>query len=83
MNALNYNFSHKFSCSLGTEIGVDPEAKYGYWERADGSEGGGLWFEPIGTKLDLMDYDGAGVLPRRIVGALIANGYSVDTESFC
>ena len=29
------------------EIGIDTAALYGYWERKDGSEGGGLWFLPV------------------------------------
>ena len=27
-------------------VGIDRHSRYGYWERKDGSEGGGLWFEP-------------------------------------
>lgn len=27
-------------------VEIDPAALYGYWEHRDGSEGGGLWFEP-------------------------------------
>jgi hypothetical protein len=28
-------------------VGIDTAALYGYWERKDGSEGGGLWFLPL------------------------------------
>ncbi|OBQ43513.1 MAG: hypothetical protein AN484_11885 [Aphanizomenon flos-aquae WA102] len=72
----------------GTEhgqVGIDPAALYGYWERKDGSEGGGLWFDhlPPGTAgysagLDLIDYDGDFELPRSVVAALRAAGVYLD-----
>jgi hypothetical protein len=27
-------------------VKIDPQALYGYWERRNGMEGGGLWFAP-------------------------------------
>jgi hypothetical protein len=27
-------------------VQIDPVARYGYWEHRDGTEGGGLWFQP-------------------------------------
>lgn len=70
-------------------VGIDTAALYGYWERKDGSEGGGLWFsrELIGGRLDqkgpleLIDYDGAFELPRSVVAALRAAGVVLD-ETF-
>ena len=70
-------------------VGIDTAALYGYWERKDGSEGGGLWFcrELIGSRLDqlgpleLIDFDGASELPRSVVAALRAAGYVLD-ETF-
>ena len=52
------------------EIGIDPAACYGYWERRDGSEGGGLWFEQTENGLILVDYDGAFDLPSSVVNAM-------------
>lgn len=71
------------------EVGIDSAALYGYWERKDGSEGGGLWFsrELIGGRLDqkgpleLMDFDGAFELPKSVVSALISAGVVLD-ETF-
>lgn len=63
-------------------VGIDSHSLYGYWERKDGSEGGGLWFERIeGGALELVDYDGLACLPRSVVAALRAAGYVLD-ESF-
>lgn len=87
----SYNFNtiiHPWGPEHG-EIGIDTAALYGYWERKDGSEGGGLWFsrELIGGRLDqkgpleLMDYDGAFELPRSVMSALQSAGIVLD-ESF-
>ena len=62
-------------------VEIDTAAAYGYWERRDGSEGGGLWFERCGDALELIDYDGAFELPRRVVDALRAAGVILD-ETF-
>ena len=63
-------------------VEIDPAALYGYWERRDGSEGGGLWFENTTTdQLELVDYDGAATLPRAVIEALRAAGFLLD-ESF-
>jgi len=67
-------------------VGIDPAALYGYWERKNGSEGGGLWFsqELINGRLDqkgpleLIDYDGAVELPRSVVAALREADITVD-----
>ena len=51
----------------------------GYWERRDGSEGGTLTFGWLITgRLELIDYDGAGVLPNAVVKALRAAGFVLD-----
>lgn len=70
-------------------VGIDSHSLYGYWERRDGSEGGGLWFcrELIGSRLDqpgpleLIDFDGAFELPKAVMAALRAAGVVLD-ESF-
>lgn len=68
-------------------VQIDPAARYGYWEHRDGTEGGGLWFEPQcaqptpGGTLELADYDGAFALPRKVIAALRAAGFTV-TEDF-
>ena len=82
----SYNFTmilHPWGTEHG-EVGIDPAALYGYWERKDGSEGGGLWFENHydgETKkwfIELIDYDGAGELPRSVVAALRTAGVVLD-----
>lgn len=86
-----YNFEtilHPWGTEHG-KVGIDTASLYGYWERKDGSEGGGLWFsrELIGSRLDqkgpleLMDYDGAFELPRPVISALLAAGVVLD-ETF-
>ena len=87
----SYNFDiilHPWGTEYG-KVGIDTSALYGYWERKDGSEGGGLWFsrELIGSRLDqqgpleLMDYDGAFKLPKSVISALLAAGVVLD-ETF-
>jgi hypothetical protein len=61
-------------------VGVDPATKYGYWEHKNGVEGGGLWFDEVGGKLELVDYDGySGYLPVKVVRALRGAGFTVDS----
>ena len=63
-------------------VQIDPAALYGYFERRDGSEGGGLWFaKDSADQLELIDYDGAATLPRAVVEALRAAGFILD-DSF-
>ena len=63
-------------------VQIDPAGLYGYWERKDGSEGGGLWFyKNSAAQLELIDYDGAAELPRAVVEALRAAGFMLD-DSF-
>ena len=64
-------------------VHIDPAARYGYWEHRDGTEGGGLWFAPSETSraLELIDFDGWYMLPRKVVAALRAAGYELD-ETF-
>ncbi len=61
-------------------VGVDPAAKYGYWEHKNGVEGGGRWFDEAEGKLELVDYDGySGYLPVKVVRALREAGFTVDS----
>lgn len=81
MTAYNYTTTlHPYGHGHGlTEI--DPAALYGYFERKDGSEGGGLWFERTEAGgLELADYDGVTTLPRAIIDALRANGVTVTPD---
>lgn len=60
---------------------VDTARAYGYWERRDGTEGGGLWFKAVGTdQLELTDYDGAYELPQAVAAELRAAGFIVGPE---
>lgn len=72
-----YTFDVKLTDSAGRTVAVDTASQYGYWERSDGSEGGELLFEGV----ELIDYDGAFELPRRVIEALLAAGFTVD-DSF-
>lgn len=84
-----YNFTVHLKTDKGNEVHIDPAALYGYWERSDGSEGGGLWFEvhesstdgDAGRKLELTDFDGDFELPQSIVKKMREEGYVLD-ESF-
>jgi hypothetical protein len=65
----------------GGIIGIDTLMCHGYWEYADGSEGGELLFDALPDgRLELMDYDGAFELPRPVVAALTAHGVVVGEE---
>lgn len=62
-------------------VEIDPAALYGYFERKDGSEGGGLWFERLDSgALELIDYDGVSCLPRAVVQSLRGAGVVVDAD---
>lgn len=62
-------------------VGIDSANLYGYFERKDGSEGGGLWFyRNANGQLELIDFDGTAVLPRAIVQALRQHGVMVDAD---
>lgn len=62
-------------------IEIDPAARYGYFERKDGSEGGGLWFDKTEAGgLELVDFDGLPCLPSFVARALRAHGVTVDAD---
>jgi hypothetical protein len=76
-----YNFNVILQRNAQSQIGIDTSKLYGYWERADGSEGGGLWFEPsteTKTGLNLIDADGGYELPTAVVNTLHHNGFISD-----
>lgn len=77
-----FNFTVNLKTNeAGAMVCVDPVALYGYWERQDGSEGGGLWFDaPCAGKTELTDFDGAYELPQRVVKALRDAGFIVGEE---
>lgn len=65
----------------GPRFGIDPAALYGFWDREDGSEGGGLWFGRLASgALDLIDFDGAAYLPHTIVDDLRSAGVVVSDD---
>lgn len=65
----------------GATVHIDPDANYGCWEYRDGTEGGGLWFEPTpGGAAELIDYDGAYELPKGVPAAIRELGYVVDAD---
>jgi hypothetical protein len=70
-----YNFNVKL-----TRCAVDTKAAYGYWERRDGTEGGGLWFTVGPNGLELSDYDGAFELPAAVSAELRAAGFIVGPD---
>lgn len=67
-------------------VQIDTAARYGYWEHRNGSEGGGLWFQPVNldaaSPLELVDYDGSYYLPPAVVRALQAAGVVIDPAEF-
>jgi len=60
----------------GARVAIAPASDYGYWERKDGSEGGGLWFDGK----DLRDYDGAYELPAACIAQIEELGYRVSDD---
>jgi hypothetical protein len=65
----------------GGKTGIDPVALYGYFERKDGSEGGGLWFDRAeGDTLELVDYDGVSCLSPKVIAALRGAGFVVGVD---
>jgi hypothetical protein len=79
----DYNFTielHPYGLD-GGKTGIDPVALYGYFERKDGSEGGGLWFDRAeGGALELIDYDGVSCLAPKVITALRDAGVIVDAD---
>lgn len=77
-----YNFDIRLESENKTwEIEVDSQACYGYFEHINGGEGG-LWFSRTQTGLlELLDYDGFGVLPKAVCRTLRADPrFFVDEE---
>lgn len=77
--AYQYNITlHPWGPNDGI-VKIDTAARYGYWERRDGEEGGGLWFETTSERcIELIDFDGAFMLPRSVVSALRGAGFVLD-----
>ena len=74
-----YNFNIQTATYEGDKIMIDTFALYGHWEKPNGEEGAGLWFEYTTTgHLDLLDYDGCFALPKRVCDALRSVGVIVD-----
>jgi hypothetical protein len=81
---VQYNFQVFDTSAPESKIGIDFNEKYGYWERKDGSEGGGLWFElnEETEMLELIDFDGAYELPARVIRVLRAQKVLVPWEYY-
>lgn len=80
MPAYNFDVRITTNPATGATTAIDTECRYGYWERRDGSEGGGLWFVGHESgKLELIDYDGATELPQSVVKALRDHGFILDS----
>jgi hypothetical protein len=80
---MEYAFTVTLNTKRSSPVRIDPAALYGYWERIDGSEGGGLWFERLDDgRLELSDYDGTTALRQDIVDCLRENGYVVGPEFY-
>lgn len=77
---MDYNFSITLTTKRNSPVLIDPDALYGYWERLNGSEGGGLWFSKTDAGLELVDSDGSSQLRADIVDALRTAGYVVGEE---
>lgn len=80
---MDYNYTitlRPYTREGGGVVRIDPDALYGYWEYPSGEEGGGLWFERGHDCLELIDYDGAFELPRKIVDILRQHGFRVGEE---
>lgn len=69
-NEAPYNFTVSATSKTGWKVAVDPARRYGYFERPNGEEGGGLWFEGGPASLRLVDQDGTSVTPRGVIEAL-------------
>lgn len=83
-----YVFDIRLKSPKGHEIGIDSCANYGYFTHADGSEGGGLWFDqdtsaPDGTiRMRLYDYDGVVALPAHVYITLLNHPLLIVDEEF-
>ena len=80
-----YTYNVTLTRKRGALIEIDTNAMYGYWERADGSEGGGLWFAPCPIELssqnmELIDFDGIGELSAEVVSLLRGAGFYLDNS---
>jgi uncharacterized protein involved in high-affinity Fe2+ transport len=75
MSENSYDFDKKTTIGKW-EVQIDNKAKYGYFEHADTGSGGGLWFESN----ELVDYDGVGVLPKKVIEAIKTLGFVVGDE---
>jgi hypothetical protein len=69
--------THEYTLKA-SRCAISPSTSYGYWERKDGSEGGGLWFDGM----SLSDYDGAFSLPKDVCDEIAALGYTVAQEFY-
>lgn len=77
----SHNFNKKIT-EGSWEVAVDEEAKYGYYEHQLSGSGGGLWFgkqEDTG-ELELVDFDGLGVLPANVKRGLILMDINVGED---
>ena len=80
-----YNFDQKTKVGQW-EVSIDTAAMYGFFEHDIEGEGGGLWFDldtsaPDGSaRLNLFDYDGRAVLPKKVAEAIRQLGHIVGPD---
>lgn len=82
MSDNSYHFDKKTKVGSFT-IEVDTAAAYGYFEHEVLGEdrGGGLWFErKEDGSLELSDFDGVDVLPKKVAEGLRGLGFIVSEE---
>jgi hypothetical protein len=88
MKLYNYNLSSTLTdarSKVSTKVEVDTKENYGYFERWRSFEKhdewiseGGLWFERVDGKLNLMDYDGVYELAPAVIKILRGFGITVE-----
>lgn len=74
-----YVFDVKLQTEQNTHtIEIDTSESYGWFENNTSGSGGGLWFDGK----ELVDFDGMGCLPMKVVRALRAAGYQLDPDCY-
>lgn len=62
------------------EVKIEEDGYHGYFERESDGSGGGLWFERVDGKMELIDYDGMTHLPKEVAETLRKAGFVVGEE---
>ncbi len=75
---MNHLYTLSKTGPKGWKVEISPSTSYGYFEKPDGSEGGGLWFDGK----NLSDYDGSYILSRECCDLITALGYGVGADFY-